>query len=162
MKHQINSFKVAFQGIWFAIKSESHIRFHLVAGVYVIIFSFFYSLSKAQWAAILLLIASILTAELFNTAIEALCALNTQSYDQIVKITKDVAAGAVLLLSVAAVVIAFIFYFDLAVIQSIIAFFLARIPLLVLLIISFIISALFVALGPMGIANIHYKLKKNK
>lgn len=162
MKHQINSFKVAFQGIWFAIKSESHIRFHLVAGIYVIIFSFFYSLSKAQWAAILLLIASVLTAELFNTAIEALCTLNTQSYDQIVKITKDVAAGAVLLLSVAAVVVAFIFYFDLAVIQSIIAFFLARIPLLVLLIISFIISALFIALGPMGIANIHYKLKKNK
>jgi len=160
MKHQINSFKVAFQGIWFAIKSESHIRFHLVASFYVIIFSFFYSLSKAQWAVVLLLMASVITAELFNTAIEALCALNTQSYDQIVKITKDVAAGAVLLLSVAAVVIAFIFYFDIAVIQSIIAFFLSRVELLVLLIISFVISALFVALGPMGIANLHYKFKR--
>lgn len=162
MKHQLNSFKVAFRGIWFAIKSESHIRFHLIAGFYVILFSFFYSLSAAQWGVLLLLIGSVITAELFNTAIEELCNLNTQSYDPIVKVTKDIAAGAVLVLTVAAVATAFIFYFDLAVIQSIIGFFLNRPFLLVLLIISFVISALFTALGPMGFVEVYYKFKRKK
>lgn len=162
MKHQLNSFKVAFRGIRFAIKSESHIRFHLIAGFYVILFSFFYSLSKAQWGIIFLLISSIITAELFNTAIEALCNLNTQSYDPVVKITKDIAAGAVLILTVAAVAVAVVFYFDTAVIINIIGFFIANPLLLTLLILSFIISGIFVALGPMGIADIYYKLKRKR
>lgn len=162
MKHQINSFKVAFSGIWFAIKSESHVRFHLIAGFYVILFSFFYSLSKAQWGVILFLISGIITAEIFNTAIEYLCDLSTQSYDSVVKITKDVAAGAVLIMSIIAVAIAFIFYFDLAIIKNIVGFFLANPLLLTLLIMSFIISGVFVVLGPMGIADIYYKIKRKR
>lgn len=162
MKHQINSFKVAFKGIWYVIKSESHLRFHIIAGLYVIFFSFFYPLTKTQWGIIILLISSVITAEIFNTAIEEVCNLNTQSYDPVVKIAKDVAAGAVLILTVAAVAVAFMFYFDLAVIRNIISFFLSSPLLLILLILSFVISVLFVAWGPMGIADTYYKFKRKK
>ena len=105
MKRQINSFKFAFRGIWFTIKNESHMRFHMVAGFYVILFSFFYNFSKAEWAIILVLIASIMTAEIFNTCLEQLCNLNTQSYDPIARIAKDVAAGAVLVAAIFATII---------------------------------------------------------
>ncbi len=162
MKHQINSFKFAFRGIWFTIKNESHMRFHMVAGFYVILFSFFYNFSKAEWAIILVLIASIMTAEIFNTCLEQLCNLNTQSYDPIARIAKDVAAGAVLAFTFVAVTIAYLFYFDLNTINYIVQFFLQRPALLVLLVLSFILSALFIGFGPMGAKRIYHKIKSKK
>ena len=162
MKNQLKGFKAAFSGIWYSLKSECHVRFHLIAGFYVILFSFFYPLTSAQWAVLLLLIGSILTAELFNTAIETLCNLNKESYDPLIKITKDISAGAVLLLSATAIIVAVVFYADITVIKYIISFFLAQPPLLALLIISIVWSVFFVAIGPMGFSRIYYKFKTKK
>lgn len=159
MRRQLNSFKVAFKGIWYAIKSESHMRFHLVTGFYVILFSFFFGLSKAQWGVVLILITSIITAEVFNTAIEEVCNLNTESYDPLVRIAKDVAAGAVLVLSFAAVAIAFIFYFDIGKITAIALFILTTPWLLILFIVSIIMSLVFIVMGPMGFTKIYHRFK---
>jgi diacylglycerol kinase (ATP) len=134
----------------------------MVAGFYVILFSLFYNLSKVQWAIVILLIASIMTAEIFNTCLEQICNLNTENYDPIVKIAKDIAAGAVLMLSFGAVAVAFVFYFDLKVIKSILVFFLANPLLLVLFILSIIIAVLFVGFGPMCIAQAYHKFKTKK
>ena len=49
----------------------------------------------------------------FPTAIEALVNLQTQSYDPLAKVAKDVAAGAVLVLAAAAVGVAFFLFGDL-------------------------------------------------
>lgn len=162
MKHQINSFKFAFRGIWFTIKNECHMRFHMVAGFYVILFGFFYNFSKVEWAVILMLIASIMTAEIFNTCLEQLCNLNTQSYDTIARVAKDVAAGAVLVFAFVAVAVAYLFYFDLKTINSIVQFFLQNPILAVLLVLSFILSALFVGFGPLGAKRIYHKIKSKK
>lgn len=144
MRKQLKSFKAAFVGIGYAIKSEGHLRFHLVAAFYVIAFSFFYDLSKIQWAVLLLLIGAILAAELFNTAIENACDLVTDEYDKRIKIAKDCSAAAVLILSIAAVVVAFIFYFDISKIQYIFKFFISRVWLLILFLFSLIISVAFI------------------
>lgn len=144
MKKQLKSFKAAFAGIGNAIKSEGHLRFHLVAAFYVIVFSFFYDLSKAQWAVLLLLTGSIIAAEFFNTAVENVCDLVTKEYNERVKTAKDVSAAAVLVLSIIAVVVAFIFYFDLSRIQFIAMYFIARPWLLILFVISLIISVVFI------------------
>lgn len=144
MRKQLKSFGAAFAGIWHAVRSEGHLRFHIVAACYVIAFSFFYDLSKAQWAVLLLLIGSILAAEFFNTAIENACDVVTKDYNRHIKIAKDCAAAAVLILSIAAVVVAFIFYFDIARIQYIIMFFASRPWLLILFVLSLIISVAFI------------------
>ncbi|MGN0489537.1 MAG: diacylglycerol kinase family protein [Ruminococcus sp.] len=162
MKHQVNSFKVAFQGIWYTIKSESHMRFHMVAGLYVILFSFFYNLSKVQWAIIILLIASVMVAEVFNTCLEQLCNLNTDSYDPIAKIAKDIAAGAVLILSFAAAAVGFLFYFNLETIGNILSYFLCNPLMLVLFVISFIVAILFIGFGPNGIKKVYNKIRAKK
>lgn len=134
-------------------------RFHMTAGFYVILFSFFYRLSRVQWAVVILLIACVMVAETFNTCLEELCNLNAQSYDPLVKLAKDIAAGAVLLLSLAALAVAFLFYFDLEVITAIAAFFLSRPILLALLVLSFVAAALFIVFGPNGILRIYRKIK---
>ena len=144
MKKQLKSFKAAFVGIYNAVKSEGHLRFHLVAAFYVIVFSLFYDLSKAQWSILLLLIGAIIAAELFNTAVENVCDLVTKDYDRHIKNAKDCSAAAVLVLSAAAVVVAFIFYFDIAKIQYIIQFFISRVWLLILFVFSLIISVVFI------------------
>ncbi|MBR1731001.1 MAG: diacylglycerol kinase family protein [Ruminococcus sp.] len=144
MKKQLKSFRAAFVGIWDAVKSEGHLRFHLVAACYVIAFSFFYDLSKAQWAILLLLIGAIIAAELFNTAVENVCDLVTKEYNEHIKTAKDVSAAAVFVLAVFAVAVAFIFYFDIERIQYIIQFFISRVWLLILFVFSLIISVVFI------------------
>lgn len=163
MIKQLLSFKSAFKGVWYTIKSESHMRFHMVAGFYVLLFSFFYNFSVSQIALLVLLIASIMFAEIINTCIEELCNLVADRYEPIVKIVKDMAAGAVLVLSIASAIIAIIFFWNVPVIMQIFSYFAKNIFMLVLLIISALISAIFVALGPIGIKTVFLRLKfKNK
>ena len=110
----------------------------------MIAFSFFYDLSKAQWAILLLLIGAIIAAELFNTAVENVCDLVTKEYNEHIKTAKDVSAAAVFVLAVFAVAVAFIFYFDIERIQYIIQFFISRVWLLILFVFSLIISVVFI------------------
>lgn len=151
MKRRLNSFRFALRGIWYAVSNESHLRFHIIAAVYVLIFAGFYDLSATRWAVLALLIAAVIAAEIFNTALERLCDLETDGYEPLVRIAKDAAAGAVLVLSVCAIIVAVLFFWNTAVITRIFFFFLERPLLAVLLVMSVVLSAAFVALGPKGI-----------
>ena len=112
MRKQILSFKCALRGLSNTIKSESHMRFHMVAGFYVLLFSLFYDFTPAQIALLVVLIASVMVAEVFNTSIEEICNLTADHYEPLVKTAKDAAAGAVFLISVASVVVAVMFFWD--------------------------------------------------
>jgi diacylglycerol kinase len=57
-----------------------------------------------EWIVIIILIAIVLAAECFNCAIEASIDLFINHYDERARFAKDVAAGAVLILSLAALV----------------------------------------------------------
>ncbi len=151
MRKQILSFRNALRGIANTIKSESHMRFHITAAFYVILFSFFYSFSAAQWAILILLISSVTAAEVINTCIEELCNLTADRFEPLVKAAKDAAAGAVFILAAAAAVIAVIFFWDTAVITNIFEFFTNNIIMLILLIISAVLSVLFIYPGPVVI-----------
>ena len=147
MKKQLKSFGYAIRGFVGAVCDEGHLRFHLVAAVYVLVFSLFYHFSAAQTAALVVLIASVIAAELFNTAIENVCDAITKEQNEYIKRAKDISAGAVLVLSVAAVIVAVIFFWDIEVIKSIFAYFAANIHMLRILIISAVLATLFVIFG---------------
>jgi diacylglycerol kinase (ATP) len=60
--------------------------------------------SRTEWIVVVLCIGAVLGAEAFNTAIEKMCDhLHPQQHPEIGKV-KDLAAGAVLLVSIAAAV----------------------------------------------------------
>lgn len=147
MKKQLKSFGFAIRGFVGAVCDEGHLRFHLVAAVYVLVFSLFYHFSAVQTAVLVILIASVIAAELFNTAIENACDAITKEQNEHIKRAKDISAGAVLILSVAAVIVAVIFFWDIEVIKSIFAYFAANIHMLIILIISAVLSTLFVIFG---------------
>ena len=161
MKHQLQSFAYAFKGLYRAICCEGHLRFHFVAAFYVLIFSAFYDFSTTQYGVIILLIAAVIGAELVNTSVENLCDLYTRRHRSAIRIAKDVAAGAVLVISIAAAAVAAVFFLDFEVLKTIPAFFAEHIPLLALLIISAVCAFIFVWKGPKGIAA-WFRKKKNK
>ena len=75
-------------------------RIHLTAAVYVLFFSRFLGVTRGEYAALLLAVALVITAEGFNTAIEMLCDFAQKSYNRFIGRTKDIAAGAVLVSAV--------------------------------------------------------------
>ena len=134
-------------------------RFHIVAGINVMLFSMFYSFSPTQYAVLVLLITSVMALETVNTCVEDLCGLVADRYEPLVKFAKDAAAGAVLTVALGAAVIACIFFLDFNVINTIFTFFAENLLYLIFLLISAVISAFFVALGPVGIKEKFIKLK---
>ena len=134
----------------------------MVAGFYVLLFSLFYDFSVAQTALLIILIALIMAAEIVNTCIEELCNLISDRYEPLIRVAKDTAAGAVLVLSIAAVAVAAVFFLDFDVLYGIFLFFSDNPFLLVLLLISAVFSVVFVKLGPVKIKEKLFLLKVKK
>lgn len=131
----------------------------MVAAFYVVIFSFFYSFSIIQWAILILTMVLIMVLEMVNTCIEKLCNLVADRYEPLVKIAKDISAGAVLLSAIGSAVVAVLFFLDLNVIGNILSFFAENPFYLILLLISAVLSVIFVWLGPVGIKAKLFKIK---
>ena len=104
-RRRVASFGHAGRGVWSALRSEVHLRFHAVATVVVIGLGFHYGISRLEWALVGLATASVWAAELMNTAIEALTDLASPAWHPLAGKAKDVAAGAVLLAVLGAVVV---------------------------------------------------------
>ena len=159
MKKQIFSFGWAFRGFWSSVCEEPHLRFHSVAGLYVLAFSFFYDFYAAQWAALIVLIALVIATELINTAVERVCNAVTREKNPLIQIAKDAAAGAVLISAIAAVAVAVIFFWKPETLWKILMTFTGAPVLFVPLGLSAAVSVIFIWLGPTGIKN---KLTKKK
>ena len=109
-KNRLLSFKYAFNGIALLVRNEHNAWIHCFAAVSVVICGFIFNLKALEWIVIVLAIGMVLAAEAFNSAIEALADVVSPKYNEAVKHTKDLAAGAVLLLAIAAAVIGLIIF----------------------------------------------------
>lgn len=101
----------ALAGVVYGIKTQRHLRFHLLAGATVIIAGFFKRLDYTEWAILLCLISTIVAAELLNTAIEAVVDLLSPEYHPLAKAAKDTAAAAVLVLAIIAIIVGYLLFF---------------------------------------------------
>jgi diacylglycerol kinase len=100
------SFSFAGQGVWHVVRTQRNMRIHLLAGLAAVVAGLILRIGAADWACVLTVIGLVLTAEALNTVVEALVDLYTEEFHPLAKIVKDVAAGAVLISSVAAVGVA--------------------------------------------------------
>ncbi len=99
------SFKYAFAGLWYVLRTQRNARIHLLVTTVVIAVGLWLGLNRTEWAVIVLTIGLVLAAEAFNTVVEAAVDLVTAEYHPLAKVAKDVAAGSVLLMAIAAVVV---------------------------------------------------------
>ena len=101
------SFKYAGQGVSYAFRTQRNFRVHLIIGAIALSLSLYFQLSAVACSVISLTIALVLVLELLNTALEAVVDLAVgREFHQLAKITKDCAAGAVLIAAIAALLIA--------------------------------------------------------
>ncbi len=104
-RKRLKSFVYAFRGIGLLVRNEHNARIHLVAAVAAVAAGFLLGITAVEWTVIVLVIGAVLAAEAFNSALEALCDLVSPGYHESIKKAKDLAAGAVLLVAIAAAVI---------------------------------------------------------
>ncbi len=110
MKKQLRSFGHAFEGLYTAIRTEAHLRFHLVAGIYVFLFAYLGEFTFTRWAVLFLTVCAVIASELINTAIEDLCDLYTTEIRPEIKRIKDISAAAVLIVAIAAAIVAVLLF----------------------------------------------------
>ena len=110
MKKFIRGFGYALNGIWHAAATQLNFRVHLVAALVTVYAGYALHISINEWLWIILCIAMVLVAELFNTAIEFLTDLVSPEYNKKAGLVKDMGAGAVLITAICALVIGFIIF----------------------------------------------------
>ncbi len=103
--HQFKSFSYAVDGIRYSFVKGTHFKIHTLALVLVIILGIIYSISQVEWLAIILISSAVIAAEAINTAIEEACDVLHPLHHPGARIAKHCAAGGVLILSVAAIII---------------------------------------------------------
>jgi diacylglycerol kinase len=101
----IASFGYAFQGLWYALRTQRNARVHLAVAIIITIAGILLHVSALEFAVLYIAIAGVFIAELFNTVFEICVDLAQPEYHPLAKIAKDVAAGAVLLSAMLAVII---------------------------------------------------------
>jgi len=104
------SLKNALEGLVWILRNERNFQIEIFSLLINLFLITFLHLNAVDTALILMVCFLVLAAEIFNTCIEKICDLVKFDYDQRIKIIKDLAAGAVLVLSFLAVLIALFIY----------------------------------------------------
>ncbi|WP_439880828.1 diacylglycerol kinase family protein [Pontibacter sp. MBLB2868] len=104
-KKRYNSFRFAFKGINSAIRSEPHMRIHILSAVAVVIAGFAFNITRMEWCLLVGSMGLVITAEIINTAIETLTNLVSPEINPLAGKAKDLAAGAVLIAALTAAVV---------------------------------------------------------
>jgi diacylglycerol kinase (ATP) len=107
--HMADRFRCAGRGVRLANR-DRNVRLMFAAGVPVIGLAGALEVSATSWAVLLVCIALVVTAEVMNTALEALADRVEAGYDEAIRVVKDLAAGAVLIAAVLAAVVGIVVF----------------------------------------------------
>ncbi|HIP71881.1 MAG TPA: diacylglycerol kinase family protein, partial [Anaerolineae bacterium] len=103
--NRARSFKYAFAGWWYVLRTQHNAWIHAVITTAVILLALWLKRPRQEWAILILTFMAVWMAEFMNTAIEALVDMASPEYHPLAKVAKDVAAAAVLLGAIGAVII---------------------------------------------------------
>lgn len=111
-KNIIESFKHAFQGLWYTFVKERNMKIHIAAAAFVILLALWLGVSKIELAILCLTVMLVICFELTNTAMEVMVDIIVDVYHPRAKIIKDVSAGAVFVSAFFSIVIGVVILFD--------------------------------------------------
>jgi diacylglycerol kinase len=103
-------FYYASRGIVCFLKTPSNAWIHIPAAVIACLAGLYFKINEGEWFAIIFSIALVLVSEMLNTALETLTDLVSPDYHKLAERVKDIAAGAVLVSSIIALIIAVIIF----------------------------------------------------
>jgi len=98
-------FVYAGRGLAFCVRTQRNVRVQLVVATAVVAAGAWLRLDRVEWAVLALTIGGVIALEAVNTAIESAVDLASPELHPLAARAKDVAAGAVLVMSLASVVV---------------------------------------------------------
>jgi len=105
---RVVSFKSAISGIFYNLRHETNFLIQSIIALLVVIAGIIFSISFAKWVVVT--IGLVLSFEAMNTAVEKICDRFMQEDDPSVKIIKDSAAAAVLVISMVAALVGIVIF----------------------------------------------------
>ncbi len=105
LRSRIQSFRHAFRGWFYVLRTQRNAWIHSAIATIVFIVGLWLELPLRDWAIIILTAAVVFAAEFMNTAIEVVIDLASPDEHPLAKVGKDVGAAAVLVAALAAILI---------------------------------------------------------
>lgn len=103
-----DSLNCAVEGLLYVIKTQRNMRLHLIIGIVALIAAVMLRLDGVDFVLVSAAILLVLFSEMLNTAIELQIDLISEAYHPLAKVIKDICAGAVLLVSIFALLVAYL------------------------------------------------------
>ncbi len=100
-----HKFRDAFRGVRGGIRGQSSFRVHLFAAGAVVAAAAALGASLSEWCLLLLCITVVLTAEMFNSALESMAKAITRDHDPDLGKALDIGSAAVLAASMGAAIV---------------------------------------------------------
>ncbi len=108
--NRLKSIGYALKGAILLFKTEASIKIQFFIALLLTAMGFFFNISTTEWIIQLLAIGLVMSIEGINTAIEEIANFIHPEYHNKIGLTKDIAAGAVLIASIFASAIGLIIY----------------------------------------------------
>ena len=102
--------RYALTGIAIAWREELNFKIHVVFAIATPLLGWYLGISKSEFLFVIFMIGLVMTAEIFNTALEELCDKFQPEHDPHIGKIKDLAAAAVLVASITAIIVGLIIY----------------------------------------------------
>ncbi len=106
--HWIESANSATEGIIHATRTQRHVKIHLIVAFFVLFGCFLIGVEKYEFIAIALITLLVIVAEMFNSSLEVVVDMKCPEKNEMARIAKDIAAGAVLICAVGALIIGYL------------------------------------------------------
>ena len=110
-KTRVRSVGFAFRGAYMLIRTEASIKVQLCILVLVTIAGFYFEISRTEWIVQIFAVALVMGIEGINTAVEKVADFVQPDFDKKIEFIKDISAGSVMLVSIAATIIGIIIYY---------------------------------------------------
>tara|TARA_R110002050_G_scaffold56512_1_gene126927 strand:- start:8311 stop:8676 length:366 start_codon:yes stop_codon:yes gene_type:complete len=108
--NRIKSVGFALRGALLLIRTEASIKIQVCIAVIVTVAGIYFEISKTEWILQIFAVALVLGIEGMNTAVEKISDFVQPEFDPKIGFIKDISAGAVMLVSIAATIIGLIIY----------------------------------------------------
>jgi diacylglycerol kinase len=110
IKRHADSIGHATDGLLWAIRTQHNYKVHLFLTLIAILAGVFFHISYNEWLTITVFIITGLIVETINTSIEKMGDAVDKNFNEDIKISKDVSAGAMLLVSIGALIVSSIIF----------------------------------------------------
>ena len=111
LKNRLKSVGFAVRGALLLVRTEASIKVQVGITIVVTLAGFYFNISTTEWLFQIFAIGLVMGVEGINTAIEKISDYIQPKFDEKIGVIKDVSAGAVMLVSIAASIIGVIIYF---------------------------------------------------